>query len=754
MYQPFSKLIEGKNDELLRPSPSDVEIPARMEREDFSGRQSEPTIVEYWQMLYRRRRTIMACTLGLIGLAALVSFTMTPRYKVESRISVGKENQSMLGFKDEGSAPIDEVEYNMQLDAQVKILTSDTIVLQTLRQLHLIGPGNAPAPRETGELVSSPIIPPSKEDMTLLSDYEDRLEVSRVPHTPIIEIKFTGPDPKLAEQFVNELVRTYIEQNFKTRYESTQLVSGWLSKQLEGLQSKIETSQAALASFQKQYGILGVDDKQNIITQKLDDLNRNLTSAESDRIQKEAMYQATLAGDPELIPGVADNPVIKQLKDQQALIASSYARATAQMGPAHPQVIELKSQLDQIDSALGAEFKKIAGRHHNDYLMALHREQMLLGALNQQKQAANQLNERSIQYQILKHEVESTQQLYDGLSQKLKEAGVSAGLRSGNIRIVDYARAPFSPSVPNIPLNLALGLILGFVGGGTLVFVQERLDSRLRSPRQVETIAELPLIGIVPQIPAATNGKDAGNGNGKRRLGESRDASAVITHAQPNVELMESYRALRTSLLMSPQGPPKVIMVTSALPFEGKTTTSINSAVVLAQKGGRVLLIDADLRAPRIHKVLGLSSEYGLSTLLNEANQINDRDAIVQFSRVPNLFVLPAGPLSAQPSQLLDSMVIRRKIAEWRQLFTHIVIDTPPVLSSSDCLVLSADADSVLLTMMADQTPKAALLRARDLLLSANAKLAGIVVNGVDLNSPDFTYYGYYAYGDARATNS
>jgi succinoglycan biosynthesis transport protein ExoP len=203
---------------------------------------------------------------------------------------------------------------------------------------------------------------------------------------------------------------------------------------------------------------------------------------------------------------------------------------------------------------------------------------------------------------------------------------------------------------------------------------------------------------------------------------------------------------------MSVDGPPKVIMVTSSLPFEGKTTTSINCAFVLAQKGPRVLLVDADLKAPRIHRVLGLPSSCGLSSLLEEGSNVTDREAIVQYSRVANLFVLPAGPASTDPSQLLDSGTMKKKLAEWRKVFTHVVIDTPPVLASSDPLVLSAEVDSVLLTVLASHTPKPALLRARDLLISVNAKLAGVVVNGMDIHSMEYSGYHYYAYG-ARSKN-
>jgi polysaccharide biosynthesis transport protein len=699
---------------------------------------SEPVVLEYWRVLCRRRWTVIASTVGLVALAAAVSFTMTPRYKTAAVISVGKEGVAALGFKDVGgTAPADVIEYNMQLDAQVQILASDTIVLDTLKELHLIGSSETPVRTEAPAKLAATL---AKQELTLLRNYQNSLEVTRIAHTSLVEIHFSSPNPQGASDFVNKLVQVFIEKNFQTRYESTQQVSSWLSNQLEDLKTKVQVSQVKLADFQKQNGILYVDDKQNIITQKLDELNRGLTSAQEDRMAREALFRATETGDPELVPGVSESPIIKELKDQQARVASAYAQATSEMGSAHPKVIQLKNELDQIDSALHSEFTKIAERNRNSFLIAKERENMLRSAFEQQKQAANDLNQKAIEYQILKHDVESNQQLYDGLSQKLKESGLSAGLESGNVRVVDYARVPFSPSSPNIPLNLALALIAGCIGGSTLAFVEERLDATMRTPREVENVAALPLIGVIPLL------RQNGNRNSKK-LGV-KDSSAVILKPESRMALLESFRALRTSILMAGEHPPKVIMVTSALPDEGKTTTSINCAVVLAQKGARVLLVDADLRAPRIHEVLGLSPHCGLSSLLGQVPGITDVDAVVQYSRVPNLFVLPAGPLHQEPSQLLDLGTMKKKIAEWRKVFTYIVIDTPPVLAASDCLILSSEADSVLLTMLAGQTPRSALLRARDMLQKVNAKLAGVVVNGVDMSSSDFSPYGYYGYGD------
>jgi polysaccharide biosynthesis transport protein len=701
----------------------------------------EPVVLEYWRVLARRRKTVLAVTVAVLTLATIVSFLMKQRFTAESRISVGKENPDMLHLKDDRFPSLDVSEYNMELDAQVQILTSDTLLLENLRQLR--GKRVEPVSDSVTDPASA-VAPATKEEQKLLDQYGDYLLVSRIPHTPLIEIKFSDADPQFAADFVNSLVRVYIEQNFKTKYESARQVSGWLATQLGDLKVKTEVSQVKLAAFQRKNGILGIDDKQNIITQKLDDLNRELTGAQADRMQKQALYQATISGDLELLPGVSENPIIKHLKEQQAETANTYAKATADMGPAHPAVLQLNNQLKQIDNALQSEFKKIEERNHNAYIVAEHREAMLTAALNAQKEAANRLNERAVEYERLRHEVQENQQLYDSLSQRLKESGVSAGLRSGNVRVVDYARRPFAPSIPNIPLNLAAGLFLGCIGGATLAFIQERLDNRMHTAMQIEDVAALPLIGVVPRMPAPNAGFIGTNVLFGSKT-ESEE-SAILANPQHRGELVQSYRALCMSLFQDPQDSPQVIMITSSLPSEGKTTTSINCAIVLAQQGRQVLLVDADLRAPRIGQALGIQSSSGLTSILKEAPDTTDRQIIVPYSRVPNLFVLSAGPIQENSWELLDSPVLRRKISEWRRSYTHIIIDTPPVLAYSDALGLAPQVDSVVFTVFAGQTPRPAFLQARNLLMSVNANLTGIIVNGVDFNSSDYRAYGYYGY--------
>jgi succinoglycan biosynthesis transport protein ExoP len=384
--------------------------------------------------------------------------------------------------------------------------------------------------------------------------------------------------------------------------------------------------------------------------------------------------------------------------------------------------------------------KKVVAKVRGQYMTALRREGMLRDALEKQKQEANKLNESAIEFNLLKRDADTYRALYEGILEKLKEAGVSAGLKSNNYRIVDSARPPSYPIEPNIPRNLGFALLLGLTTGVGLAFLLEGLDNTIRTTEQAQNISGLPSLGMIP-----LGSRSAREGADSKRLviASSKEAVELITQVRPQSQMAESYRALRTSLLLSSIGaPPKVILVTSALPQEGKTTTSINTAVVLAQKGVRVLLVDADLRRPSIHKTLGLGPRSGLSNVLTGSSTLDQ--TITRTSILPNLFILPAGTPPPNPAELLASSAMRDILGQLSEQYDHIIVDTPPTLSVTDAVVLSPRADAVVLVIRSGQTTKQALRRARDILAQVNAKVVGVLLNAVDLSSPD--YYYYYEY--------
>jgi len=710
---------------------------------------------EYVRVLIKNKWVVVASVALVVGVVTISTLRSTPIYEAVGSIAINKMDPVTFNLKDSSSSfdyydPTD-------LDTEVRILKSDLLALQVIRELNLdrqpeFGTkGKSPSSSSSLELTTDALQPDSAKTSAALAIFKGSLQVSLVPNTRIIEIRYRSPDKNVAARVVNTLANTYVEQNFKTRFESTMQASDWLSKQLVDLQIKVETSQEKLVQYQKQHEILGIDEKQNITTAKLDELNRELTSAESARMEKESIYHLVQSGDSDSIVAAANvdgaargssasSALLEKLREQQADLKIQVAQLSTQFGPSYPKLAQLSSQLKEVDEQIQTETRKVAARLRGDYLAAVQRESMLRSALEQQKQQANKLNESAIEYSLLKRDVDANRTLSEGLLERLKEAGVTAGLRSNNFRIVDVARVPTAPSGPNVLRNLAFALALGLSTGIGLAFLLESMDNTVRTPEQAQTISALPSLGMIPL--GSRSSREVGSRQ-KLALASSKEAVELVTQSRPRSQMAESYRALRTSLLLTfAGGPPKVILITSALPEEGKTTTSVNSAIVLAQKGTRVLLIDADLRRPSIHKTLGMGARLGLSNVLTGTATL--QQAIIPSTILPDLFVLPAGTPPPNPAELLASNKMKNVLEELRKQYDHIVIDTPPTLSVTDAVVMSTSADAVVLVIRSGHTTKPALRRARDILLQVNARVCGVLVNAVDLNSPD--YYYHYEY--------
>jgi len=716
----------------------------------------ESALGEYFRVLVKRKWTVLACLFTIFSLVAIASLRMTPVYEASGSIEINKPDSGLVNFN---NSPTFNVDYYdpTELETEVMILQSDLLALQVVKELALDRRaefGGAPPPLpSTMDLAPDPLQGDPARTSALVSSFRGNLKVSLTPNTHIIKVSFRSPDKEMTASVVNTLMSTYTENNFKSRFDSTMQASDWLSKQLVDLQMKVETSQEKLVRYQKEHEILGIDEKQNIITSKLDELNKALTAAESERMDKESVYRLVQSGDADTIASAASaldaagagsqqsaSALLESLRAKEADVKIQAAELSTQFGPAYPKVAQLNQQLKEIDAQILVETRKVGTKIRGQYMAALQRENMLHDALEKQKQEANKLNESAIQYSILKRDLESYRQLYEGLMEKMKEAGVSAGLKSNNFRIVDVARVPTYPIEPNIPRNLAFAFMLGLTSGVGLAFLLEGLDNTVRTTEQAQMISGLPPLGMIPM-----GSRTAREGASAKRLviASSKEAVELITQVRPQSQMAESYRALRTSLLLSNLGaPPKVIMITSALPQEGKTTTSINCAVVLAQKGVRVLLIDADLRRPSIHKTLGMGPRSGLSNVLT--GSANIEQAITRSPVLPNLSVLPAGTPPPNPAELLASSNMRDLLEELRGQYDHIVVDTPPTLSVTDAVVLSPRADAIVLVIRSGQTTKQALRRSRDILMQVNAKVSGVLLNAVDLSSPD--YYYYYEY--------
>ena len=723
----------------------------------------EFSLSELLHILKRRQRSILVCTLVCTLLALAASLCMKTKYEGVAIMEVNKENSDTLGLSSVdriGEAGSDSLEEMVTLETEATALQSPSLAFQVVQQLGLEKRKEFALQTDwlTGlfgdnDQINAELKMPLEQAplrrQRIFKTFDRNLKIKSIAGTRLIEVHFLSLDPQVAADVPNLLVKDLQEQDFRTRFAATAQVSDWLSKQLSDLKSEIASSQEKLNEVQKEAGILGADETNNIVTIKLDDLNRQLTDAEANRIIKQAVYQLARSGNPETISSIAGtsmvtggavNPnslaLLDTLRGQEAELKTQYAQASAKFGSAYPLVGQLHSQLLQLNDSIQSEIKTLATRAENDYLAAKQSEDMLRRAFETQKAEANRLNDKAIQYTILKREVESSRTLYDDLLTKLKEGGLLSGLHSTNIVVLDPARTGAEPARPIYWLNLGVGLLVGMFGGIAFAFVRDSLDNTMCTPADVEATVALPCVGIVPDLAAC--------GDLPRKLRRNKADlldSNISTH--PSSRLAESYRALRTWILHSEgEAPPKVILVTSALPREGKTTTSLNTAIALAQDGSKVLLLEADLRRPCLHGLVSPPTPAGLIGLLSTSGDF--KPEAFRHPEIANLFVLPAGLGRSSPAELLGSPRMKQCLDVFRMRFDFIVIDTPPVLSFTDAAIVSRYADAVLFVIRSEQTTKQSCLRARDAMERANIRISGILVNGANVNSADYQhYYGY-----------
>jgi len=688
-----------------------------------------------WRIIRSRKRTVAAFTLVVVVIVVTASLLMKPQYEAVGQVVFHRENDSgVLGFKGVDTSLVEDPEDRAAIDTQIGILETDALAMLVINDLHL-----DKNPKFAGRAGQS-----GNEDR-LVESFHKSLKISKVKGTRLIEIRFRSTDPKLAADVVNQLAAAYLDQYYKSQFQASTQISDFLANQLKELQAKVEESRRKLIDYQKENGIFGLDEKQNIVTAKLDDLNRELTAAEGDRVQKEVNYRLARSGQPELIAKLEPDNLVTKLRGQQADLENQMAQASVQLGAAHPKIVELSKQIAQARQSVEAEIRRVAEQITYGYKSALGREQMLRHALEAQKQAADKLNANVIQSDILKHEFETNRKLYEDLLQKQKEVSISASLKSSNIWIVDPARPPRRPAEPNILRNFALSLLFGILGGVLMAFGLGKINEKISTLEQAVVASPLPSLGLVPLLGAAKK-------NGASPQLNDADGSVkpeLVSALRPMSMTAESYKAIVTSILLSHRTHPAVILVTSALPGEGKTTVSTNLAIVLARLRRRVLLVDTDLRRPSVHRAMRLSAKAGLGALLRKSATFDE--LVVGCADVPNLYVLPAGPINLQEDTELLVSGFKDLVERWREQFDHIIIDTPPVLAMTDAVRMSVEADSVILVIRSGQIGKDEFLRAQDVLLKVNARLSGFVLNGAELDSSDFRYfYGYYGRDESK----
>jgi capsular exopolysaccharide synthesis family protein len=699
---------------------------------------SEITLQDLWQLLKKRRGTFLTCLATALAIAVILSVITPRRYEATGQLSLDFASNALQ----DALASIASDSDDIKLQTQVKVLQTDSLAWEVIKRLRLdqqpemvhrkyfFGPMKCLSrPDQTIDSVS-PACRNQLED-----EFHRQLRVQALPRTQIIEIRYHSKSKEMAAKVVNTMADVFVETSFQTKYQAALRASNWVSGQLAEVKANAQAAEEKFIAYQKQTGIVGTDENHNVLIERLDAINQQLVVSEANRIVREARYRMSLTGDPEALVEMQQGSPLLVLHAQKVALENQYAQADEKFGDAYPKVLELKAQLDQANVALQAEVARSKDKIQKEYLAALNAETGLRKEFEQQKQGVYDTNEAAIQVALLKRDVDVSRDLYEQLVKQLNEAGVLAGLRSTNVTIIDPARIPVSPVEPRPALNLAFGLFAGSLLGLGLCFLQENVDTTILTPTDVANYGALPTLGVVPhQVPPKVLG----------RSGAALDKGTllrVVTIDRPESIVADAYRSLRTALLLSnPGAPPKVILVTSALPREGKTTTSVNTAVVFAQKNRRVLLVDGDLRRADLYHYFDLPVSGGLSaSLVGE----DPSQFYVPHRDLPNLMILPAGIRPPKPPDLLDSDRMRELIAMWRRQFDHVIIDAPPVIGLSDSVILATMTDTVVLVVRAHQSRRQEFSLSQEILAGVNANLSGAVINDFQLSGSG--PYGYSA---------
>ncbi|HTV09725.1 MAG TPA: polysaccharide biosynthesis tyrosine autokinase [Candidatus Aquilonibacter sp.] len=722
---------------MISERPEGPPLPQEFAQADGAGNNpADSTLSD--SLLTLRKRKFLIAAIALLGiLYGFYKGTTQPRlYEAHGTIEIrsGSSNQ----FRVNGSSAYGNSSSSLQ--TQVAIIKSDTVLLTVARDLDL--PNNASFTGYNG-----PDRHLSLDDLNVrqatLNGLDADVSVDVVPKTDLVEISCKTLDPKLSADIVNRLIREFIQRSLQSSYEAEQRVSDFLSLQLRGLKQQVETEQEQLIDLQKRIGVLGFDPQHNEIQSTLDDLTRAVSAAEIARIQQQARDKTLTNMNPDALDGSIGAQAagalptsLAGLRGQREQLLTQKAELSATLLPNHPRLTALNDQIAEIDKQITQEEQRLLTQAHEAYVAANDNEQQVRAALEAEKAEAYRLRDDLVEYTLRQRDFESNRTLYEGLSQRLRTAGIEAGLESTEIDIIDNAVPPTFPSLqPRSTMMLVDGIIM-LTLGIVIAFVLESLDTGIRTVAQIESISGLPSLALIPRIRRSA-AEVASQNHVQRNL-------AVV--GAPMSQFAEAFRALRTSLLLSVAGrEPQVILLTSATPSEGKTTVAMNLACVFAQRDVRVLLIDADLRRPTVHHRFNINGKVGLSSVLT--GSVGLEEAVQRVPEVPTLDVLVSGPVPPFPTEMLASDAMKRLIAQCRGIYTHIVLDSPPLLSITDSVVLAHDADAVVLVVRQGKSNKHAVRRARDLLFRAGTRITGTALNAVDLNSPEYyAYYGYSGY--------
>jgi polysaccharide biosynthesis transport protein len=738
----------------------------------YSDQEQNKHLRDYWKVVVKRLRCMIAVFCGTVALGLLVTLFLPTLYTARSTLKIEPQNPSFTGVLQtppQQSAEMNRYDY---YQTQFALLSSATLSARVIKSLGLESNPSFTATKfslfswitnsvnsvidsiaglfQTQSTGQRPAAYELGVSPGLVSRYRSFVKIEPVKNTRLVDISFSTPDAKLSQQLANGHATSFIQMILENHFNLTQEARDFLSRKLADLREKVVKAETDLNKFRQQHGVVSMEKGENIVVDRLMELNRQLTQARSERIQAESLYQMTRNKNTEYLSQVLTNPLIMQIKGSLANLETEKGRLSSIYTPEHPRLKELNQQIGEAKKGLASEIANIVRGVESSYSAARGREEALDAEAKKQQQTALDLKEVGIEYAVLNEGVVANRGLYENVLKRMNETNVANDLAASNIQVVQRAEVPTVPSSPKTGRNLFVSAILGLFLSVALAFFLEYMDSTMNTPQQVWAAVSLATLGVVPHLRslqqryhpmladnAPTNRLEPA-GPSEQRVGKE----IVVARDQFSM-IAESYRTIRTALMLSQaERPPKVILLTSPCPNEGKTVTTLNLGIALAQSGKKVLAIDADLRKGRCHQLLHLRNRGGLADVL--AGHLDVKRGI-QKTAVNDFYLLPRGTLPPNPADLLMSQRMRDILNELRSSFDFILFDSPPIIAVSDAAVLSAVCDGVVLVFNGQKTTSPSARRALERLDKVGARMLGVILNGIDIRDPEyFDYRSYY----------
>jgi len=710
------------------------------------GLELEIDLREHLRILRKRLWLIVAVAGAALVAGAAFLFLSTPIYSASSSIIIESSSPRVLGDK------TDAVEFGATdywsnkdfLETQYKVLASREVLQRVVdkkgldRDLDFLGVAKIEDPEKRAEKLEK-IVP--------VDVLTEAMRIEPVKNSQLTRIVVEDPNPERAADLANAIVEAYIESNLDRRLEGTRAASQWLADQMADLKEKLESSELALYDFRKENDILStsIEDRQSILSKRLNTLSESLTQVMSRRVELEsALAEADRAKkedptDPmwaRKLRLVASNTLLADLRKEFAKLEGEATELEERYLEQHPARIAAQEKLAKLKARIIDEMNAAVAQLRSEYREVVGTQAQLERLIEGLKAETFEVNKKEIDQSKLQREKENNERLYDLVLARLKDADLAVMLKANNVRLLDAAVAPLKPVKPRPALVMALALLLGAFSGVGAAYLAELLDNTLKGEDEVEQILGVPFLGMLPALAPA---------GAKRDVRADDPARDLFVARNPKSAPAEAIRSVRTNLLfMAPDRELKKILVTSSSPQEGKSSVALNLAVAMAQNGSHVLLIDTDMRKPRLHRALGVSNERGISSLLVNAAKVEDA---VKSTEVPGLSVLPCGPVPPNPAEMLHTPRFRELLDELSAEYDRIILDSPPVVAAADAAVLSSQVDGVVYVARFKKTTKDLARRMLRNLHDVNAPILGVVLNDVDLDSQEYGYYSYKRYG-------